>query len=33
MAYTTMITIPVVVVFLLFQRQFTSSIASSGVKG
>jgi multiple sugar transport system permease protein len=33
MAYTTMITIPVVVVFLLFQRSFTSSIASSGVKG
>ena len=33
MAYTTMITIPVVVVFVLFQRSFTSSIASSGVKG
>lgn len=33
MAYTTMITIPVIVVFLIFQRSFTSSIASSGVKG
>jgi multiple sugar transport system permease protein len=33
MAYTTMITIPVVLVFLIFQRKFTSSIASSGVKG
>lgn len=33
MAYTTMITIPVVIVFLLFQRAFISSIASSGVKG
>jgi multiple sugar transport system permease protein len=33
MAYTTMITIPVVIVFLLFQSKFTSSIASSGVKG
>lgn len=33
MAYTTMITIPVIVVFLMFQRSFVSSIASSGVKG
>lgn len=33
MAYTTMITIPVVLFFLLFQRAFISSIASSGVKG
>lgn len=33
MAYTSMITIPVIVVFLLFQRAFISSIASSGVKG
>ncbi len=33
MAYTTMITIPVIVVFLLFQRASISSIASSGVKG
>lgn len=33
MAYTTMITIPVVIVFIAFQRAFISSIASSGVKG
>lgn len=33
MAYTSMITIPVILVFLLFQRAFISSIASSGVKG
>lgn len=33
MAYTTMITIPVILVFLYFQRAFVSSIASSGVKG
>lgn len=33
MAYTTMITIPVLVVFLAFQRSFISSIAASGVKG
>ncbi len=33
MAYTSMITIPVIVVFLAFQRAFISSIASSGVKG
>ena len=33
MAYTSMITTPVIVVFLLFQRAFISSIASSGVKG
>lgn len=33
MAYTTMITIPVIIVFLVFQRAFISSIASSGVKG
>ena len=33
MAYTSMITIPVIIVFLLFQRSFISSIASSGVKG
>jgi multiple sugar transport system permease protein len=33
MAYTTMITIPVVVVFLCFQRSFVSSVASAGVKG
>lgn len=33
MAYTSMITIPVLVVFLAFQRAFVSSIAASGVKG
>lgn len=33
MAYTTLITIPVVVVFLCFQRSFVSSVASAGVKG
>jgi len=33
MAYTSMITIPVLLVFLVFQRAFVSSIAASGVKG
>ncbi|MGH1489183.1 MAG: carbohydrate ABC transporter permease [Acidimicrobiales bacterium] len=33
MAYLTMITIPVLAVFLAFQRAFIESIASSGVKG
>lgn len=33
MAYTSLITIPVVVLFILFQKAFISSIASSGVKG
>lgn len=33
MAYTSLITIPVIVVFLVFQRAFISSVASSGVKG
>lgn len=33
MAYTTLITLPVLAVFLSFQRAFVSSIASSGVKG
>ncbi len=33
MAYTSLITIPVIVVFIMFQRMFISSIASSGVKG
>ena len=33
MAYTTMITIPVIVVFMCFQRSFVSSVASAGVKG
>ena len=33
MAYSTIITIPVLVMFLALQRQFIRSIASSGVKG
>ncbi len=33
MAYATLITIPVLAVFLSFQKAFIGSIASSGVKG
>jgi multiple sugar transport system permease protein len=33
MAYATMITIPVLLLFLAFQRSFVQSIASSGIKG
>jgi multiple sugar transport system permease protein len=33
MAYATMITLPVLILFLTFQRAFIGSIASSGVKG
>jgi len=33
MAYATLITVPVLVLFLSFQRAFIGSIASSGVKG
>lgn len=33
MAYTSLITLPVLVMFLIFQRSFVSSIAASGVKG
>ncbi|MDI3194199.1 MULTISPECIES: carbohydrate ABC transporter permease [unclassified Pseudarthrobacter] len=33
MAYGSLITIPVVVMFIAFQRSFINSIASSGVKG
>jgi multiple sugar transport system permease protein len=33
MAYSTLITIPVLAFFLAFQRTFVSSIASAGVKG
>ncbi|WP_347177281.1 carbohydrate ABC transporter permease [Parafrankia sp. EAN1pec] len=33
MAYTTMITIPMIIVFLAFQRSFITSIATTGVKG
>lgn len=33
MAYSSLITIPIIVVFVIFQRQFVSSIAATGVKG
>jgi multiple sugar transport system permease protein len=33
MAYSTLITIPVLIFFLAFQRSFVSSIAATGVKG
>ena len=33
MAYATLITIPVLALFLSFQRAFMRGIASSGVKG
>jgi multiple sugar transport system permease protein len=33
MAYTSLITLPVLLVFLSFQRAFVSSVAASGVKG
>ena len=33
MAYTSLITLPVLAVFLVFQRAFISSVAASGVKG
>ncbi len=33
MAYSSMITLPVVALFIAFQRSFVNSIASSGVKG
>jgi multiple sugar transport system permease protein len=33
MAFASMITIPVLIVFLLFQKWFVQSVASSGVKG
>ena len=33
MAYASMITVPILVLFLAFQRSFINSIASSGVKG
>jgi multiple sugar transport system permease protein len=33
MAYATMITVPVLALFIAFQRAFINSIASSGVKG
>ena len=33
MAYSSVITVPIIIVFVLFQRQFVRSIASTGVKG
>jgi multiple sugar transport system permease protein len=33
MAYSVLITIPVLIFFLAFQRAFIRSIASAGVKG
>jgi multiple sugar transport system permease protein len=33
MAYATLITIPVLAIFMAFQGAFVRSIASSGVKG
>ena len=33
MAYSTMITLPILIVFVIFQRAFVASVASSGVKG
>lgn len=33
MAYSSLITVPIIIVFVLFQKQFVNSIASSGVKG
>ena len=33
MAYSTMITLPILVIFVIFQRAFVASVASSGVKG
>lgn len=33
MAYTVLMTVPVLIIFLIFQRQFIQGVASSGVKG
>lgn len=33
MAYTVLMTLPLLVIFLIFQRQFVQGVASSGVKG
>jgi multiple sugar transport system permease protein len=33
MAYSSLITVPILLVFVVFQRAFVSSVASSGVKG
>lgn len=33
MAYTMLMTLPLLIIFLIFQRQFVQGVASSGVKG
>ncbi|MGO1345523.1 MAG: carbohydrate ABC transporter permease [Bifidobacterium psychraerophilum] len=33
MAYSSLITVPIILVFVIFQKQFVNSVASSGVKG
>lgn len=33
MAYSVMMTLPLLIIFLIFQRQFVQGVASSGVKG
>jgi multiple sugar transport system permease protein len=33
MAYASLVTVPVLIIFLLFQKWFIQSVASSGVKG
>jgi multiple sugar transport system permease protein len=33
MAFAAMITLPVLIVFLLFQKWFVQSVASTGIKG
>ena len=33
MAFASLITIPVLIVFLLFQKWFVRSVASTGIKG
>ncbi|MDY5131780.1 carbohydrate ABC transporter permease, partial [Actinotignum timonense] len=33
MAFSTLITVPVIMLFLAFQKQFVNSIAASGIKG
>jgi multiple sugar transport system permease protein len=33
MAYASVVTLPVLAVFLVFQRQFVASVAGAGIKG
>jgi multiple sugar transport system permease protein len=33
MAFSAMITVPVLIIFLLFQKWFVQSVATTGVKG